>query len=106
MYCLAIASFSSALEITCDYRNEYFDEDSFIYSAVVTFLEQTDPFVITGISDLASDIKRIDIQHFAIATNGSYKCQTSYIPKRISVYFPSLFFMDITDVALQFITKK
>lgn len=103
---LAITSLSSALEITCEYGNEYFGEDPYIYSAVVTFLKQTDPFVITGISDLPSDIKRVDIQNFIIATNGSYDCQTSYIPKRISVYFPSLFYMEITDVALQFVAKE
>ena len=103
---LAITSLSSALEIAFEYGNEYYDEDQSIYSAVVTFLKQADPFVITGITDLPSFIKRSDIQHFVIANNNSYECQTSYIPKRISVYFPSLFYMDIIDVALQFIAKE
>ncbi|CAO1358350.1 unnamed protein product [Diamesa serratosioi] len=102
----AIASLSSALEIPCDYGNKFIDDDLIVYSAVVTSLEQTDPFVITGITDLPSDMKRIDIQHFAITKNDTYECQTSYIPKRISVYFPSLFYMEITDVALKFIAKE
>lgn len=103
---LALGALSSALEISCEYGSDYFEDDSTIYSAIVTSLDQTDPFVITGITDLPYDIRRIDIQHFVIATNGSYECQTSYIPKRISVYFPSILFMEITDAGLKFIAKE
>ena len=106
---LAIACLSSALEMTFEYDYEFFDVEPNIYSAIAITLNQTDPFLITGINEIPSYMKEVGVTHFVIATNSTdeaYECQTSYIPKRISLYFPSLLFMEITNVGLQFIAKE
>lgn len=106
---LSAVKFSESLEVPCVFEvyNLNADGSTFVHAAVVTHLDEDTPFNITEISGDRLDTQDDNtIMHFGIKSEDAYNVRTLYIPQQISKFFPHLISLDITSVALMFVSKE